>query len=295
MTASHDDSHMDGGFALDLPRLMNRRSLLTLMGAAGVGGLAAGPASALACAGLPWETAGPFPGDGSNANRAGQVVNVLTQAGIVRDDLRPSFGEFTGTADGAALTLELTLLDAAGCTPLANHAVYLWHCDAAGKYSLYDLPDRNYLRGVAVTDAQGKLRITSIVPGCYAGRWPHIHFEVFDTASAAVSGEGSLLTAQIAMPQAVVAPLYAADARYAGSVENLSRLSIATDNIFGDNTDAQVEQQTLVMSGDSGAGYTGTVTIPVDFKADRTVSMPPLPGGPGGPPPGAPPGPPPSN
>lgn len=296
----HPDDHQDGGFALDLPRLIGRRNLLALMGAAGAGALAAGPAAAMGCVALPWETAGPYPGDGTNSNRAGQVVNVLTQAGVVRDDIRPSFADYTGTADGAGLVFELTLLDAKACTPLAGHAVYLWHCNAAGEYSLYDVADQNYLRGVAVTDAEGKLRLTSIVPGCYAGRWPHIHFEVFTDLAAAVSGQASVLTAQIALPHDVVAPLYDADPRYAGSSENLSRLSIARDNVFGDNTQAEITQQTLAMSGDAAQGYAGSVTIPVDFTADRNVSMqPPPPGGPGGPPPGGPggppPGPPPSN
>ena len=34
------------------------------------------------------------------------------------------------------------------------------------------------LLGVQVTDANGRVTFTLIVPGCYPGRWPHIHFEV---------------------------------------------------------------------------------------------------------------------
>ena len=39
--------------------------------------------------------------------------------------------------------------------------------------------DQNYLRGVQVADADGVVTFTSIFPACYAGRWPHIHFEVY--------------------------------------------------------------------------------------------------------------------
>lgn len=289
MTHDHDD-HFDGGFAEDLPRLIGRRRLLSLMGGLGVLSLSGAPALALECVALPWETAGPYPADGSNV-KAGQVVNALTQEGVIRTDLRTSFGGMTPTADGLQLDLELTLVDANGCTPLVDHAIYVWHCDATGLYSLYDTTDRNYLRGVGISDSEGKVRFTTILPGCYDGRWPHIHFEVFTTAAAAVSGEASVLTAQIAMPETEAAAVYAADARYSNGTTNLGRITIATDNVFSDNSEAAIAQQTLAITGDPLSGYAGTLTIPVDFSAERSSSMaPPADGmGPGGEPPGAPP------
>lgn len=296
MTHLHDDQHEhDLGFAHDLPRMIGRRRLVALMGGLGLVAVAS-PASALECLALPWETAGPYPADGSNV-KDGQTVNALIQDGVIRSDLRASFGDYSGTADGLPLTIELTLQDAADCTPLAGHAIYLWHCDTDGDYSLYDIPDANYLRGVGVADADGKVTFTTIVPGCYDGRWPHIHFEVFKSVEAAVSGEASVLTAQIAMPEADVAAVYAADARYPSSTANLGRITLASDNVFGDNSEAEIVQQTLVMTGDTSTGYTGTVTIPVDFTAERTSGAAPAAGGnggPGGPPPdGGPGGPPP--
>src|SRR5262245_33798282 len=59
-----------------------RRMLRRLGGAA----LFASPVGALACSLIPSETAGPYPGDGTNG------PNVLTQSGIVRSDIRASFG-----------------------------------------------------------------------------------------------------------------------------------------------------------------------------------------------------------
>ncbi|WBU59506.1 hypothetical protein [Paracoccus albus] len=296
MTFDKDDHHDDHGlgFSHDLPRMIGRRRLLGVMGGLGVAA-AASPASALECVALSWETQGPFPADGSNS-REGQVLNVLTQEGVIRQDLRTSFGDYSGTADGPQLDLELTLVGADGCTPLAGHAIYLWHCDVAGEYSLYNVTDQNFLRGVGVSDESGLVKFTTVFPGCYSGRWPHLHFEIFENAEAAVAGEASVLTSQIALPLEVCQPLYANDARFTGSTENLSRLTLQSDNIFGDNSEAEVAQQTLAMSGDADAGFHGTLTIPVDFNADRSVSMGP--GGPGGPPPeGMPPGgaPPPSN
>jgi protocatechuate 3,4-dioxygenase beta subunit len=289
MTHHHDD-HFDGGFAEDLPRLIGRRQLLSLMGGLGMLSLSGAPALALECVALPWETAGPYPADGSNA-KAGQVVNALTQDGVIRTDLRTSFGGMAPTADGLQLDLELTLVDADGCTPLVDHAIYVWHCDATGLYSLYDTTDRNYLRGVGISDSEGKVRFTTILPGCYDGRWPHIHFEVFASAEAAVSGEASVLTAQIAMPETEAAAVYAADARYSNGTTNLGRITVASDNVFGDNSDAAIAQQTLSITGDPLTGYAGTLTIPVDFTAERSSSMaPPADGmGSGGEPPGPPP------
>ena len=273
MTHHHDD-HFDGGFAADLPRLLGRRRLLSLMGGLGLLSFSGAPALALECVALPWETAGPYPADGSNV-KAGQVVNALTQEGVIREDLRTSFGGMTPTADGLQLDLELTLVNADGCTPLAGHAIYVWHCDATGLYSLYDTTDRNYLRGVGISDSEGKVRFTTILPGCYDGRWPHIHFEVFESAEAAISGEASVLTAQIALPEAEAAAVYAADARYSNGTTNLGRITIASDNVFGDNSEAAIAQQTLSITGDPLVSYAGTLTIPVDFTAERSSSAAP--------------------
>lgn len=288
MTLHDDDHHAhDLGFAHDLPRMIGRRRLLALMGGMGLVGLAGGPVAALDCVALPWETAGPYPADGSNV-KDGQVVNALTQEGVIRQDIRTSFGTLTQVADGLQLDLELTLVNADGCTPLEGHALYLWHCDTTGNYSLYDITDANYLRGVGVADAEGKVRFTTIFPGCYDGRWPHIHFEVFESIEAAVSGEASVLTAQIALPESDCADVYAADARYSNGTVNLGRISIATDNVFSDNSADQIAQQTPVLTGDPQAGYSGAVTIAVDLTAERSsggLMAPPDGAAPGGPPP----------
>lgn len=279
---THDHDH---GFAHDLPKMLGRRRMLALMGGLGLGAVSGLPAAALeACgASLPWETAGPYPADGSNT-KEGQTVNALKQEGILRTDITTSFGDYEGSVEGVPLELELTLMNVDGCTPLAGYAIYIWHCDGGGKYSLYDYTDANWLRGLAVADDEGKVRFTTIVPGCYDGRWPHIHFEVFETTEKAVSGEASLLTAQIAIPEAEALVVYNDDVdEYPNSTRNLGRITIPSDNVFGDNSDEEVAQQTLAMTGDAEAGYTGAVTIPVDFDADRTLSMPAPPDGMGAP------------
>ena len=286
--AHHLDEHQDDhdlGFSHDLPKMLGRRRLLTLMGGMGLLAVSGLHAAALEYVALPWETAGPYPADGSNS-KSGQLVNALTQEGVIREDLRSSFGEFTGSSDGLQLNLEVTLLDANNGAPLAGHAIYIWHCDTTGMYSLYDTPEANYLRGVGVADETGKVRFTTIFPGCYDGRWPHIHFEIFKSVDHAVSGESAVLTAQMALPEKESADVYANDGRYSNGTSNLGRITIASDNVFSDNTEAQIAQQTIALTGGVTSGYKGTMTVPVDLTAERTISQPPGRGGQGGPPPG---------
>ena len=96
------------------------------------------------------------------------------------------------------------------------------------------------------------------MPGCYGGRYPHCHFEVFESAAAALAGEPPLLVSQLAFPAAECRAIYAGDARYGDSLRNLERLPLARDFVFGD-TDAA--GQTVAMSGDPARGYRGTATI----------------------------------
>lgn len=262
----------DKGLKQDMPRLLSRRRVIGTLAVTGLGatalfygcGGASGQAEAnqtataadgTVCLKDPAETSGPFPADGTNA-RAGQTVNALTESGVVRPDIRASFGDRAGAADGVQLDLTLTLVDVgAACAPLAGHAIYLWHADQNGAYSLYDLPDANYLRGLGVADAKGQVRFTTILPGCYDGRWPHIHFEVFASLEQAASGDASLLISQFALPGDICAAAYAADPRYPQSAANLGGVTLASDMVFADNTAEQIAAQTLEVTGDPVAGY----------------------------------------
>lgn len=56
--------------------------------------------------------------------------------GIVRQDLTRSFGASSGEVTGVPLTVNLTVLTGEALSPVANGAVYLWHCTPDGSYSL---------------------------------------------------------------------------------------------------------------------------------------------------------------
>jgi len=210
----------------------------------------------------PTETNGPYPADGTNTS-SGSTSNVLTSSGIVRSDIRSSFlGSSTTTATGVQLTLTLTVVNVnAACAALAGYAVYIWCCDRQGNYSLYTAPTESYQRGVQVTDSGGQVTFTLIFPGCYSGRWPHIHFEIFSSLSNAIGGNYASLVSQLALPAAACTSVYADSTTYPSSATNFASISISSDNVFGDNSGAQIAQQTPTLTGGPSSGYVGTATI----------------------------------
>ncbi|WP_375285602.1 intradiol ring-cleavage dioxygenase [Sphingomonas sp.] len=219
------------------------------------------PTAGATCVADPQETAGPYPGDGTN-NASGATSNVLTSSGIVRSDIRASFIGSTTVATGVAVKLTLTLVDVnSACAPLAGYAIYLWQCDREGRYSLYTAATESYLRGVQVTDANGQVSFTTIFPGCYDGRWPHMHFEVFTSLTNATSGRYAVLTSQLAMPSAVCATVFADTATYPSSAGNFARVSLGSDMVFADNGSAQIAQMTPTFTGSVADGYAASAVV----------------------------------
>ncbi|MFC4857495.1 intradiol ring-cleavage dioxygenase [Actinophytocola glycyrrhizae] len=271
------DEVVDQGLGFDLGTLHSRRAALRFLGlgaaavgltACGTGGTSSDPAtsstatsdsSSGAAGEIPDETAGPYPGDGSNG------PDVLEQSGIVRGDIRSSFGEFSGTAEGVPMTLELTISDlAGGGSAFAGVAVYVWHCTREGGYSMYSegVEDQNFLRGVQIADSAGKVTFTSVFPACYDGRWPHIHFEVYPDQASITDAANAVATSQVALPQDVCEAVYA-ESGYEDSVANLSRVSLAGDNVFGDDDGAL---QLATVTGDVASGYTVVLAVGVDTR-----------------------------
>jgi protocatechuate 3,4-dioxygenase beta subunit len=278
----------DQGLAFDVDTLISRRQVLRALGYGAVGaglfsvigcapnGSTAAPgstagATARATAGpgstfaagtdacavpIPEETAGPFPGDGSNG------PDLLGDSGVVRSDIRSSFGASTTLATGVPLTIRLAVLDLAkSCAPMANAAVYAWHCDQAGRYSLYSsgVEDENYCRGVQAAGSDGIVTFQSIFPACYSGRWPHVHFEVYPTLAAAKDVGNKIATSQIALPKDTCDAVYATSG-YEQSVQNMGRISLSGDGVFGEDGG---ERQIGTIIGSIDEGLTVDLSVPV--------------------------------
>ena len=276
---THELEDHDRGLSHDLPRMLNRRRALSIFGGAGLAAAlaacgagsntdaststtttssgSAGSATSTGASGaiIPKETGGPYPGDGSNG------VNVLTESGIVRSDITSSFGTASAVAAGVQLTIRLKVLDTKnGSAGLSGAAVYLWHCNMDGKYSLYSdgVTQENYLRGLQETDSNGAVTFTSIFPAAYSGRWPHIHFEVYSSLGSATKATDKLRTSQLALPEHACQLVYATDG-YSASVSNLAQTSLATDMVFSDGYSLQL----ATVTGDVTKGMTATLNVPV--------------------------------
>ncbi|MGX4640327.1 intradiol ring-cleavage dioxygenase [Massilia sp. SYSU DXS3249] len=291
MTTEH---HPHGNLATDLDKLLsataNRRQALRWLfaGAAAVplascggSGMAGSDATVTAsgalassagstgstgsttgCSLIPEETGGPYPADGTNSSN-GKLANALALSGIVRSDIRWSVAGAWGVAMGVPLTIRLKIVNVAdNCAVAPGATVYLWHCDRDGNYSMYSasVAGENYLRGVQEADADGYVSFVTVFPGCYDGRMPHVHFEVYPTLAKATSAANRIKTSQLTFPLATLNEVYTASG-YATSVRNLARISYATDNVFSDGTALQMAS----MSGDMVGGYVATLTIGVSL------------------------------
>ena len=158
------------------------------------------------------------------------------------------------------LTLKLTVVDTTkSCAPMTGAAVYLWHCDAAGRYSMYSqgAQNENYLRGVQPVASDGTVTFTTIFPAAYSGRWPHIHFQVYPSVAAATSATGKLRTSQLALPADADNAVYGADSTYSASIANMARTSLSSDMVFSDGVTLQLPTTT----GSPTAGYTANLVV----------------------------------
>ncbi len=300
-----DDEVVDQGAGFDIRTLVSRRSVLGLVGlGAGTVALAACTATTtssgsstsstsssstatpsatpsasatsgatLATTEIPDETNGPYPADGTNG------LNVLEESGIVRSDITSSLDGGT-TVEGVPLSFTFTISDLAnGNVPFEGVAVYAWQCDANGLYSMYSegVEDETYLRGVQVADANGQVTFQTIVPGCYTGRWTHIHFEVYPDAASATEGSNAISISQVAFPEDMLNEIYQLDT-YPGSAQNLAGVGgLDSDNVFSDGADLQMG----TFSGDPTSGYVGALSVAVDTTTEASLSAAPS-GGAGG-------------
>lgn len=121
-----------------------------------------------------------------------------------------------------------------------------------------------YLRGIQMTDAQGRVRFMTLFPGCYPGRTNHIHLKVRRARDAAVSHTG-----QIFFPEALSTRIMAMPPYSANKVE---RTPLTQDHVYADQHGAStVAQIQIVSAGDVASGVTANLTLTVDPN-----SVPPL-------------------
>jgi protocatechuate 3,4-dioxygenase beta subunit len=89
---------------------------------------------------------------------------------------------------GTRLTITGSVLSTA-CKPIRRAKLDFWQADASGEYD----NDGYRLRGHQFTDAAGRWRLDTIIPGLYTGRTKHIHVKVQRPG-------GDVLTTQLFFP-----------------------------------------------------------------------------------------------
>lgn len=182
------------------------------------------------------ETAGPFPTKSPSS---------LVSNNIVSDRM------------GDELTITITVRNVNNsCEVLSDAIVDIWHCDAAGSYSEYggtgmqsvNYTSVHFLRGRQTTNTNGLASWTSIYPGWYSGRAPHIHVHIYNSKGT------SLLVTQIAFPEEISKLVYAQGV-YKGHGQ--ADTTNARDNVFIDG----VGNEMATISGDLASGLVLTHTI----------------------------------
>jgi protocatechuate 3,4-dioxygenase beta subunit len=175
-----------------------------------------------------------------------------------------------GSRVGVPLLLRITTIDASTCKPLKGAAVDIWQADAVGHYSdeaQENTTGQTWLRGVQLTDAKGLARFTTIYPGFYAGRAPHIHVKVHiggTHTSSRYSGGHVSHNGQIFLPEALSTKVYRSSPY---TQDANTRTYRRADRVY---TGQHGASSVLKIAGGSvSAGLRGTITLAVDTAASR--------------------------
>ena len=239
----------------DLPigRVLTRREALAVLGSTGtlllLGSMSSAGASPAGrprypCVVRPASTAGPY------------YVDEKLERSDIRSD--PSDGT---VKQGAllALTLNVSSIAKGACSPLKDAIVDVWQCDAEGVYSdavdsNFNTTGKRFLRGYQVTDKNGVAGFTTIYPGWYPSRTPHIHYKIRSPAAASSPYE---FTGQLYFDEALSDRVYAKAPYAARGKRTVSNIS---DRIY--NSDGG--RQTMLTVIPAKEGYAASFDVALE-------------------------------
>ena len=161
----------------------------------------------------------------------------------------------TSTQTGVPLTLTLYVYDSEnGCAAMQGVQVDIWQCNASGVYSAESAESttsESWLRGYQLTDANGMVQFTTIIPGWYSGRTNHIHLRLRSTYNS--TDTDGTNTMQFFFDQTLVNTLATTVSPY--SSEGTNPTTNASDRVYSTEEDGTT---LMTLSGSTAAGYTAT-------------------------------------
>ncbi|HTT04727.1 MAG TPA: hypothetical protein VMF64_05510 [Steroidobacteraceae bacterium] len=247
-----------------------RRSILTLIG----GGLAA---AVSACGGDDASTSSTSSSSSSTSSTTTGACSTTPEGEIgpyFADDSATGFqrSDITDNVDGTevqsgvALTFTVTVIDTENeCSPMEGVQVDIWHCNASGIYSdiaSENTSSQNWLRGYQITDTNGVVTFTTIIPGWYSGRTTHIHLRLRSKYGEASSTTDGTNTTQVFFPQDLIDTLSTSVVPY--SAEGSNPTTNATDRVYSQQVDGET---LLTLSGSTAGGYSANITVGLPITA----------------------------
>jgi protocatechuate 3,4-dioxygenase beta subunit len=271
--------------------LLSRRSALGVIGAVGLAGCGGGSSDSSGSGSSSSSSSGGGSSSSSSSSGSSSASCTTTDEGEVgpyfADDSASGFDrsnivsniDGSDTQAGVALTLTVYVYDAENsCAAMEGVQVDIWHCNPYGIYS--DISSEgtsadSYLRGYQLTDADGKVVFTTIIPGWYSGRTTHIHLRLrssYDEASSTSDGSN---TTQLFFPQTLIDTLATSVSPY--DSEGSNPTTNATDRVYAD----QVFGTTLLSpSGSTADGYTASISLYLPITYKYSTEAPPAPSSP---------------
>ncbi|QKV92477.1 intradiol ring-cleavage dioxygenase [Streptomyces sp. NA02950] len=270
----------------------NRRKILTVIGGAGLGVAGVAAYAAQASAG-PESSATDAAATGSptadSTSRPQCLLTAEQMSGPYYLEDEKVRRDITEKRPGVPLALTFQVVDTKTCKPLSDAAVDIWHCDAGGVYAGYTAisPDEPYdpskadehghvpntdettfLRGIQLTDRDGKATFKTIFPGWYYGRTTHIHLKVHyegDVRGGTYEGGHVAHTGQVFFSDKVADAIAKLDpyAKHTGT----ERVVLADDHVAQSAGSASLVSLAQVRPGRYDKGLTGSIVLGVDPDA----------------------------
>lgn len=189
---------------------------------------------------------------------------------LVRPDIREG-------QKGIPLLLDVQVVDVNTCTVLPKVTMDFWSCNSTGIYSGFSQQHTSGLtnhRGLATSDTDGIIQITTGFPGWYQGRATHIHIAAHHNAtitSSHVLGGTVSHIGQVFFPESILSEIDVTDVYRTNPV---ARLKNANDGIFNQQNKGYNALSTVTRVGSQlSDGLIASITVGVNAKVDRTSSL----------------------